>query len=110
MAENIFKFQKGWNNFTFILKPNKFFGQHEFGVINTDGTMKIFKVPGFECDCDVTEMVFFNNFIGQASTIMYLNKAINEESLKVLKEFPYGFFSEKKINGFLKLGNNNFLN
>ena len=64
----------------------------------------------FDCDCDISEIVFFQNFIGQVSSILLINKTLNEENLKILKEFPHGFYSEKKIIQFLKYGNINYLN
>ena len=63
----------------------------------------------FTCDVEITELTFFQNFIGQVSTILFLNKAVNEEHLKLLKDFNCGLYSEKKINQFLKIGNSSFL-
>lgn len=55
-------------------------------------------------------MIFFKNFIGQASSIVVFNKAIKEDNLKVFKEFSHGIYSEKKLIKLLKYGNNNYLN
>ena len=54
-------------------------------------------------------MMFFQNFIGQASSIAFFGKAICEDNLKVMKEFPLGLYDEKKLIELIKNGNNNYL-
>jgi len=67
------------------------------------------KMADFSCDSEVVEMIFFQNFIGQVSTILFLNKSVSEESLKILKRFNYGIYSEKKLNQLYKIANPSYL-
>ena len=59
-------------------------------------------MPNLDCDCELKEMYFFKKFYGQASTVMFYNKMVNEEHFKVLKCFSSGIYSESKIYTFLK--------
>lgn len=54
-------------------------------------------------------MIFFQNFFGQVSTILFLNKALSEDILKIFKRFNYGFSSEYKLNQLYKIANPSYL-
>jgi len=93
----------------FSIKPKNFFRDAEY-IFTVNNDIAYFKLPDLECDCEIKELVFFDNFIGQVSSIMFLNKYLNEDCTRQLKDFKYGFYSEKKLFQLLKHCNINYMN
>ena len=67
-------------------------------------------IPKLEVDCCIQEIKFFQNFIGYVTSIVLLNKFLNDEYVILLRRFKNGIYSEKHLRDLQKYSNPNFLN
>ena len=101
-------FNNGWNFFSIMFKPRSRRQTDVIMIIDN----KIIHLPpqNFDIETEVQQLYFYNNFIGQATSILFMNKFISEDYIKLLKDYQYGLYSEKKILHFLKNTNNAYMN
>lgn len=97
-----------WVYLSLIIKPKTFRKSTEFVLLINEETIN-FQIPNFNCECEVNEASFFNNFCGNASSIIFLNKALSEEYVKHFREFPYGIYKEKILCEFLRRGYSKYM-
>lgn len=101
--EFLHKFNNEWNHFSLIIKPKSIRRNPEFIIILNDGIPNKFTTTQLDLECEVTEISFFQNFIGQATSIMFMNKAVTEDYVKLLKDIsPFGIYNEKKLFRFMR--------
>jgi len=97
-----------WSHVSLILKPKSFLRSAEL-ILLTDKTLSNHPIPNFNTDCDVTDICFFQNYVGQVTSIIFLNKSFSEEYVKLLRQMPYGIYKEKILQKFMKSSNNKYL-
>jgi hypothetical protein len=97
-----------WVYLSLIIKPKTFMKSTEFVLLINEKIIN-FQIPNFNCECEVNEASFFNNFCGNASSIIFLNKAISEEYVKNFREFPFGIYKEKILTEFMRRGYSKYM-
>ena len=111
LSENdfVYEFPNGeWSHLSLIIRPKSFIRSTEF-ILITDKFITNYSVPHFNCDCEIIDFTFFPNFVGQATSIMFLNKCVSEEYVKLLRQMPYGIYKEKILQKFMKCAYNKYL-
>jgi hypothetical protein len=111
-----YRFENDWNSLSLIVKPKTYQRDTEFMLLINEGKfVKKYSIPKFDTKCEVTEISFFQNFIGQAGSIMVMNKAITEDYVKLITATPdnginnYGLYNEKKLLRFMRYCNNKYM-
>jgi hypothetical protein len=111
-----YRFENDWNNLSLIVRPKSYNRDTEFILLINEGKfMKKYSIHKFDTNCEITEISFYQNFIGQAGSIIVLNKAITDDYVKLLTNTHdnginnYGIFNEKKLIRFIRYCNNKYM-
>jgi hypothetical protein len=111
-----YRFENDWNNLSLIVRPRSYSRDTEFILIINEGKfVKKYSIHKFDTNCEITEISFFQNFIGLAGSIIVLNKAITDDYVKLLTNThdntinTYGVYNEKKLIRFIKYCNTKYM-
>lgn len=101
---NTHKFNKEWNHMTIKLSLKRLNKPNEIVIILNDKIIT-HPTPSLNTEVEITDILFFQNFIGQATSILFFAKEIHEKYITTLKDFSsYGIYNEKKLFRFIKSG------
>ena len=107
---SISELNSDWNflGFTFKKKSSK---KAIIKFYHND-TSNEYSSENFDFDNEITEIVLYNKFLGYATSFMLFDCIVEDKYIQLIKgnkDKYYGFYSENKLNKFLKKINNKFL-
>ena len=70
-------------------------------------------IEGIETDDEIIDIKLFDNFIGYTTSFMFLNSPLSDKNILnfkdfIVKFFPYGIYSENKLQKFLLQSSNKY--